>query len=870
MTENEQNSKFDPEKVRSWLDLTEADFIQSLQNRHAYDMLRLQYPDADLRIKMHVLTRDANKEPLSLIVWNPFRKANVIYRFEQGEDGSQRLVEDTLADVKVLEKQFPDLAPEDSSKTVTENSSEQTEDWIKNKQISEEVLGLDDKGRLHLRMDKCSEELERLFRFYTDKRTDELYIYHEDFGVWKADGVQIINKILEAQFRPYLSIRTVDEIVAHIRRHNYIDPSTLTVKNTLLNLRNGVLDLETLQLLPHSPDYYFTNYLDLEWKQNAGVPKKILEFFVDRAGGDDEKFISLCEATAYPAISDYRIHTAIMLVGPTHRGKTTYLELIERIYGKENAAHLSIQQLSLSAKDRPFMLTSLINKTINIADDLPDKPVEYTGLFKQLTGESPIQAERKFGGMISFYNRAKMFFSANKIPVAYETSDAFYGRWLIIEFTRPIQNEKPQEIFMQEIANNEELTNFLPLQVWIAREKLMKNTRFTFSKTPEQNEAIYAKHSNTAKLYCETRLKVNPQGSILKANIFSDYKQWCDKHGYLQETEKSFWSTLKSFFADQESVAERQKTVEGVVKRFYLGLEFVDEGENEEEDESTENTSTKDTDLLKEYFGIGNEQSSQYSQDSQLFVNFNYVKSVYEYIKKFIENPVNPVNPVNQSPEPTQNSNNLLDSQPPEPSSSPAAPQEPAKPTNTPAAPAPDSDAQAQANQQVLSPQPAGPALDSSQKEQTTMLMVSNTTQQEAPAATQEQAPTLSKEEIAQRVFIAVKLSEKYNEPFWSDPELGEPNKKLYAVLQGLTTSVIQEALKSLQWQGYIYETKPNYWRVVKDLHFVDLLAYDNPDVPVYCPNCMKPVTRLYWYDTEWLCVDCLNERQHQNDELYA
>jgi len=797
----------------------------------------------------------------------------------------------------ILAKRFRDKEYEDAKREYEEGKAkryqkvteyeegkenEEVEEWIKNKKISGEVIIRDEKGRPHLMTDKCAEELEKLFQFYTDQRTDELFIYHEDVGAWQPYGEKIVSRVLETQLRPYLSIRSVNEILGHIKRHNYIDPSRLPVKDTLINLRNGVLDLETGQLLPHSPNYYFTNYLYLEWKQNPGLPKKIIEFFADRAGGDDKKFISLLEGSSFPLIPDYRIHAAIMLVGPTHRGKTTYLKLIERIYGEENAAHLSIQQLSLSTKDRPFMLTSLINKTINIADDLPDKPIEYTGLFKQLTGESPIQAERKFGGTISFYNRAKMFFSANKIPVAYETSDAFYGRWLIIEFTRPIQNEKPQEEFMQEIANKEELNNFLPLQVWIAR-KLMKNTRFTFSKTPEENEAIYAKHSNTAKLYCETRLRVNPQGSILKANIFNDYKQWCEKHGYLEESEKSFWSTLRSFFADQESVAERQRTVEGVVKRFWLGLEFVDESENEEKEQNAENAPDKDKDLLKEYFGIGDEQSSQGSQDSQDFGIFNYRKyltDIYNYYKEIKEKLVNPVNAVNSTP----NSNNVLDSQPPDQNSNATTPQEPSKPDSTPTDPTkpdntpttkssinPHLDTQAQSNQQVSSPIPAGSVLESTtQNQKQNMVMLSKTMEKEATEPPQEREKPLSKEEILQRTYLAVKLSEKYNEAFWSDPELGEPNKKLYSVLQGLTTGIIQLALNALQKEGYIMQVKPGYWHTTKDLHIVDILAYDNPDMPVYCPNCMKPTTRLYWYDTEWLCVDCLNERQHQNEELYS
>jgi len=126
--------------------------------------------------------------------------------------------------------------------------------------------------------------------------------------------------------------------------------------------------------------------------------------------------------------------------------------------------------------------------------------------------------------------------------------------------------------------------------------------------------------------------------------------------------------------------------------------------------------------------------------------------------------------------------------------------------------------------------------------------------------------PTPQQKEVLQRTFIAVKISK--NDTFWADPEQKKPNSKLSAVLQGLSAEEINAALKSLQWEGYIYETKPNYWYVARDLHFIDVVYYDDPAKPVYCPSCGKPVTKLYWYDTGWLCVDCLNSRQHQGDEL--
>jgi len=243
----------------------------------------------------------------------------------------------------------------------------------------------------------------------------------------------------------------------------------------------------------------------------------------------------------------------------------------------------------------------------------------------------------------------------------------------------------------------------------------------------------------------------------------------------------------------------------------------------------------------------------------------NIKNNVNSNIGEYIETPQIPQTP-QTSAENSQNSNTILDNQPPAIASKPmetqppqndnaTPPQNPTKPANTPAATTKSStsshsDAQVQVSPQVFSPQPETPALENHN------------------ANTSTQSQDTRQKETLQRTFIAVKISK--GEAFWLDPEQKKPNSKLSAVLQGLPADMIKEALKSLQWQGYIYETKPNYWYTARDLHLVDVVAYDNPSMSVYCPSCGKPTTRLYWYDTGWLCIDCLNSKQHQSDELFG
>jgi len=167
------------------------------------------------------------------------------------------------------------------------------------------------------------------------------------------------------------------------------------------------------------------------------------------------------------------------------------------------------------------------------------------------------------------------------------------------------------------------------------------------------------------------------------------------------------------------------------------------------------------------------------------------------------------------------------------------------------------SDAQAQDISQVSSPQPEIPVPDNHNTEQPTQ-------------ATQEENQEKKEDkdlEARQKVYNAICIAEKRNEPFWQREDLGEPNENLFEALEGLTTDQIEKALMELEWSGYIYRQKPNVWRTFKPFHAVDIVYYNNPEHLVYCPNCGKPTSKLFWFGASWYCSDCLAAKKSQNGE---
>jgi len=142
-----------------------------------------------------------------------------------------------------------------------------------------------------------------------------------------------------------------------------------------------------------------------------------------------------------------------------------------------------------------------------------------------------------------------------------------------------------------------------------------------------------------------------------------------------------------------------------------------------------------------------------------------------------------------------------------------------------------------------------------------------NTAERQSNAETQANAPeskipTIDAKQAAERVYVAIKYNE--GKEFWKDEQLGEFNPAFSPYLQGLTKEMVLQALSAMQLRGDIYRLTANTWKVVNDPRIEDKLSYSSP---IACPECGKPTTQLYWYDDDWMCIDCLNERQHQNGD---
>ncbi|MCS7298325.1 MAG: phage/plasmid primase, P4 family, partial [Bacteroidia bacterium] len=100
----------------------------------------------------------------------------------------------------------------------------------------------------------------------------------------------------------------------------------------LLCAQNGVVDLRTGQLLPHSPEYLFTHITNAEYHPNAQAP--LWEKFLSDIFCGSAPLIAWVQKLIGAAVTGaQREHVLPILWGSGANGKTTFLETLKVVLG---------------------------------------------------------------------------------------------------------------------------------------------------------------------------------------------------------------------------------------------------------------------------------------------------------------------------------------------------------------------------------------------------------------------------------------------------------------------------------------------------------------------------------------------------------
>ncbi|MFM8154531.1 MAG: phage/plasmid primase, P4 family [Actinomycetes bacterium] len=363
-------------------------------------------------------------------------------------------------------------------------------------------------------------------------------IWRYDAGVWLPDGdAELTRRVLLCTGDRYKADypRQAESIIkARTPKIQGLGPSHL------INVKNGMLNWSTLEVLPHDAKYYSTYQVTVPWNPQATCPT-VEHWFAETF---DERLHNLLwqviGVTIYPGMGFQKI---IALVGSGYNGKGTLQRLCMGLLPE--SAYTGIDPRELV--NNRFKPAELFGKTANICGDIERFTFNSTAELKKITGDDPINAERKMGHPFTFVNQATILIAANKMPQSRDTSDGWFRRWHIVPLERKISGRPDRSL---EPRMKEEREGVLVKAVLALRQAMEQGG---FDEPEESKRALreYQHACNSIALFVNERITF---GAHLKAPVsrkvvYSAYKEFCRDERLEIESRQRFYESLEDMGA---------------------------------------------------------------------------------------------------------------------------------------------------------------------------------------------------------------------------------------------------------------------------------------------------------------------------------
>lgn len=204
------------------------------------------------------------------------------------------------------------------------------------------------------------------------------------------------------------------------------DQSDIDASLKYISFKNGVLNIETNEMLDHSPKYFIFNTIPHNYNANATSP--VAEQFIsDFTCRDPEVMNALYELVGHCCYRKNTIRGCFILLGNKRNGKSTFLDYLTYSLGRENVSQIKMQELN-----ERFKTAEIEGKLANIGDDISDEYMQDTNRIKSAVTSNPITVERKGEDPRIIIPYATQIFSANELPRVKDPTGAMLDRLNII------------------------------------------------------------------------------------------------------------------------------------------------------------------------------------------------------------------------------------------------------------------------------------------------------------------------------------------------------------------------------------------------------------------------------------------------------
>jgi len=204
---------------------------------------------------------------------------------------------------------------------------------------------------------------------------------------------------------------------------------------------NGVLDVETRELLPFKKELYITQQMPYAYDPTATC-EDIVKWLKHTQHGSWHRAQVLRAWLRATLLGRYEIQKFVEIVGPGKSGKSTYANIAVALVGKQNTYSTDFENLE---KNR-FEAASYMGKKLLLFQDA-DRWGGSVSKLKAITGNDWIRSERKYQAESQdpFQYHGVVMITANEAIQSTDYTSGLARRRLTIPFDRPFEGGQKEQ-----------------------------------------------------------------------------------------------------------------------------------------------------------------------------------------------------------------------------------------------------------------------------------------------------------------------------------------------------------------------------------------------------------------------------------------
>jgi putative DNA primase/helicase len=307
--------------------------------------------------------------------------------------------------------------------------------------------------------------------------------------------------------------------------------------------RNGLLNIDTRELLRHTPAVFNVNALDYDYDPDAPRPQRWHRFLKDLWPDDEQARNTLQEIAGLLLTADTSFQKIFLLVGPPRSGKGTIGQVLAWLVGLSNVAHPTMANLSTQ-----FGLWPLIDKSLAIIPDArlgrgSQRAIEY---LLSISGEDPLTVDRKNKAHWTGRLLVRLVILSNELPRFPDASRALASRFVILTFKNSFLGKEQLDLKDQLRRELPGIFNWaLDGLKWLRKYGCFQNPKSSL-EAMRQLEDLASPVTAFVRDRCEMGRKYRVQAD----DLHNEYQRWSEEQGMRPVDRSVFGRSLVAAFPE--------------------------------------------------------------------------------------------------------------------------------------------------------------------------------------------------------------------------------------------------------------------------------------------------------------------------------